>query len=78
MKKLKDVKEKEMISFIDELNVLEEPNGAKNLKSDEEGRTILFFDFGHRDGPNNVQVFGKYMLVKKDDRVMANIPKGEK
>ena len=76
MKKLKDVKEKEMITFIDELNILKEPNGA-NLKSDEEGRTMLFFDFGHSNGPNNVQVFAKYMLVKKDDRIITNIPKEE-
>ena len=67
-----------MITFVDELNILGDSSAAKNLNSDEEGRTMMFFDMGNPSGANNVLVYSKYMLVKKGDKVIANIPKGEK
>ena len=64
-----------MITFVNELNVMGEEQNGKNLNSDEEGRTMQFFDMGTQSGSNNVAVFSKYMLVKKGDKVIANIPK---
>ena len=38
---------------------------------------MLFFDMGTQSGSNNVAVYSKYMLVKKEDKVIANIPKSD-
>ena len=37
----------------------------------------MFFDMGNPNGANNVVVYAKYMLVKKSDKVIANIPLNE-
>ena len=63
-----------MITFIDELNIMS-PNAGKNLAADSEGKTLMFFDMGNPHGSNNVQVYEKYMLVKREDKVVVNIPK---
>lgn len=39
---------------------------------------MMFFDMGNPDGSNHVQVYKKYMMVKRQDKVIANIPKNEK
>ena len=36
---------------------------------------MLLFDLGSSEGANNIQVFEKYMLVKRNDNVIVNIPK---
>jgi hypothetical protein len=57
MKKIAEAKEKEIITFINGLNILEEPSAGKNLNADEEGQTLLFFNFGNPNGANNVQAY---------------------
>ena len=37
---------------------------------------MILFDMNNPGGNNNVLVYAKYMLVKKGDKVIANIPKG--
>ena len=76
LKRLKDIEEGEQLSFVDGLNILKDPSAGKNLNSDDaEGKTLLFMDFGARNGANNIRYFPKYMLVKREDSVIVSIPK---
>jgi len=34
----------------------------------------MFFDMGNPKGSNYVKVYEKYMLVKREDKVIVNIP----
>jgi hypothetical protein len=53
MNHIQETKEEEMITFIDELNIIA-PNTGKNLASNSQGKTLAFFDTGRPRGSNTV------------------------
>ena len=54
---------------------MSDPSAGKNLNADDDGKTLLFFDFGNPKGPNNLRVYEKNILVKREDNVITTIPK---
>lgn len=77
MIKTHELKNKEMVSYIEELNIVGNPTVGKNLNSDDGGNTLLFYLSGNPDTANNLQFFEKRMLVKKDNGILTTIDKEE-